>query len=77
MLDSLKKQTRHALELAIAFAPWVTAAYVFYWLHASGIWTSDTAHRGKMAVTLLAIGMGLSFLIQSHFAAARKRRYSE
>jgi len=53
MLDSLKKQTRHALELAIAFAPWVTASYVFYWLHTSEIWTSDTAHRGKMSIALL------------------------
>ncbi len=77
MLNSLKMRTRRALEVAIAFAPWVTAIYVFYWLYSNGIWTSDTAHRGKMSVTLLTIGMGLSFLIQSHFAAARKRRYSE
>ena len=77
MPGSLKKQMRHALELAIAFAPWVTVSYVFYWLHASGIWTSDTAHRGKMSVALLGVGMGMSFFIQSYFAAARKRRYSE
>ncbi len=77
MPSSFKQQTRHALELVIAFAPWVTASYVFYWLHTNGIWTSDTAHRGKMSVALLAIGMGLSFLIQSHFVAARRRRYSE
>jgi len=73
MLDSLKKQTRHALELAVAFAPWVTAIYVFYWLYSNGIWATDTPHRGKMSVALLAIGMGLSFLIQSHFAASRRR----
>ncbi len=72
MLNSLKTRTRHALEVAIAFVPWVTAIYVFYWLASNGIWTSDTPHRGKMSVTLLAIGMGLSFLIQSHFAAARQ-----
>ncbi len=65
---------RRALEVAIAFTPWVTAMYMFYWLNASGNWTADTAHRGKISVVILAVGMVLSFLIQSHFAAARKRR---
>jgi hypothetical protein len=74
MPNSLKSRTRHALEVAIAFTPWVTAAYVFYWLDLNGIWTSETAHRGKMSVVLLGAGMGLSFLIQSYFAAARRRR---
>jgi hypothetical protein len=73
MLNSLKTGARWALEVAIAFAPWVIAMYVFYWLYSNGIWTSDTAHRGKMSVALLASGMGLSFLVQSHFAKRAKK----
>jgi hypothetical protein len=73
MLNSLKTGTRWALEVAIAFAPWVIAMYVFYWLYSNGIWTSDTAHRGKMSVALLASGMGLSFLVQSYFAERRQK----
>jgi hypothetical protein len=42
--------------------------YVLYWLEYGAIWTTETAHRGKMAVTILAVGMGLSFLLQSWFA---------
>ncbi len=73
MLNSLKMRTRRALEVAIAFAPWVTAIYVFYWLYSNGIWTSDTAHRGKMSVMLLAFGMALSFLVQSRIAKRRQK----
>jgi len=64
--------TRWALEVAIAFAPWVTAIYVFYWLYSNGIWTSDTPHRGKMSVALLVSGMALSFLVQSRIAKRRQ-----
>ena len=59
---------RYALEIAIAFTPWVISMYVLYWLDYSEIWTSETAHRGKIAVAILAVGMGLSFLVQSYFA---------
>ena len=77
MLKSLKIQTRHALEVAIAFSPWLISLYLLYWLEYSEIWTTETAHRGKTAVTILAVGMALSFLVQSRIAAARKRRYTE
>ena len=68
MLSALKTKTRYALEAAIAFTPWVISMYVLYWLDYSEIWTSETAHRGKIAVAILAVGMGLSFLVQSYFA---------
>ena len=68
MLSALKTKTRYALEVAIAFTPWVISMYVLYWLDYSEIWTSETAHRGKIAVAILAVGMGLSFLVQSYFA---------
>lgn len=68
MLSALKTKTRYALEVAIAFTPWVISMYVLYWLDYGEIWTSETAHRGKIAVAILAVGMGLSFLVQSYFA---------
>ena len=72
VLNSIKKQIRYAIEVAIAFTPWLISMYVFYWLDYE-IWTSETAHRGKMSVTILTIGMGLSFLIHSHFIARKKK----
>jgi hypothetical protein len=65
MPDSSKSAVRHALEVAVAFTPWVISMYVLYWLEYGEIWTTETAHRGKLSVTILAVGMGLSFLVQS------------
>ena len=72
MLNSLKIQTRHVLEIAIAFTPWLISMYVLYWFEYGEIWTSETAHRGKISVAILVVGMGLSFLIQSHFAKRKQ-----
>jgi hypothetical protein len=68
MQTSLTIQVRKALEVAIAFAPWLLAMYAFYWLDSSGTWTSETPHRGKLSVAILAGGMLLSFLVKSHFS---------
>ncbi len=68
MQRSLKRRARYALRVTIAFTPWLISMYILYWLDYGEIWTSETGHRGKIAVTILAVGMGLSFLIQSHFA---------
>ena len=73
MSSTLKSKLRHALEVATAFAPWVLSMYVLYWLEYGEIWTTETAHRGKIAVAILAAGMGLSFLLQSNFAKRRKK----
>lgn len=67
MPNPLKTQGLRALRVAIAVTPWLISMYVLYWLEYGGIWTTETAHRGKMAVVILAVGMGLSFLVQSHF----------
>lgn len=67
MPGSLKTRMQNALRLALAFTPWVVSMYVFYWLEYSGTWTSDTPHRGKISVVILASGMLASFLLQSHF----------
>ena len=73
MSNSLKTQTRHALEVVIAFVPWVISMYVLYWLNYSEVWTIETAHRGKISVAILAAGMALSFLVQSHFSKRRQK----
>ena len=74
MLNLLKAQTRYVLRIAIAFTPWLISMYVFYWLDYSETWTSETAHRGKISVVILAVGMGLSFLVQSHFAEREQKK---
>ena len=61
-------QARKALQVFLAFFPWVVSMYVLYWLEYGEVWTTETAHRGKISVGILVIGMGLSFLVQSHFA---------
>jgi hypothetical protein len=67
MPNTLKMKTRSALEIAAAFTPWLISMYVLYWLEYGAVWTTETAHRGKIAVGILVVGMGLSFLVQSFF----------
>ena len=73
MPSSLKTRTRSALEIAVAFSPWVISTYVLYWLEYGEIWTTETAHRGKTAGAILAVGMGLSFLVKSYFNKRKKK----
>ena len=73
MPDSSKTRTRSALEVAVAFAPWLISLYVLYWLEYGEIWTTETAHRGKTTGAILALGMGLSFLVRSHFAKRKQK----
>jgi hypothetical protein len=73
MPNSLKTRTRSALEMAIAFAPWVISTYVLYWLEYGEIWTTETAHRGKVAGAILALGMALSFLVKSYFNKRKQK----
>jgi hypothetical protein len=65
MRKSLKSRALYSLKIAVGLVPWIAAMYGFYWLDASGTWTPDTPHRGKMSVALLATGMILSFLAVS------------
>jgi membrane protein DedA with SNARE-associated domain len=67
MTNSSTSPLRFVLETAIAFAPWVISMYMLYWLDYGEIWNSETPHRGKIAVAILAVGMALSFLIKSRF----------
>ena len=67
MPSSFRLRTRKAIEVGIAFTPWLISLYGLYWLEYGEVWTTDTAHRGKISVAILAIGMGLSFLVHSRF----------
>lgn len=73
MPGSLKSKARYAMEVVTSFAPWVLSMYVLYWLQYGGIWTTETAHRGKISVAILAFGMGLSFLLYSYFSKREQR----
>ncbi|NCF16458.1 MAG: hypothetical protein GWP62_14180 [Gammaproteobacteria bacterium] len=61
------------LRIAVAMTPWILSMYTLYWLEHGEIWTTETAHRGKISVTILLIGMVSSFLIMSYFAARQKQ----
>lgn len=73
MPNAFKMRMRHVLEIAIAFAPWVISMYTLYWLQYGEVWTTATPHRGKISVTILVVGMGLSFLVHSHFAKREQK----
>lgn len=72
MSGPLKTKIRHALEVATAFAPWLLSMYILYWLEYGEIWTIDTAHRDKISVAILVLGMGISFLIHSRLARRKQ-----
>ena len=72
MAGKLKTRAIKALQVAMAFAPWVISMYTLYWLEYGGIWTTETAHRGKISVAILATGLISSFLVQSYFYKRRQ-----
>ena len=58
---------RKAVRTVVVFVPWVLSCFILYWLQYDEIWTTDTPHRGKTSVAILAAGIGLSFLLRSRF----------
>jgi hypothetical protein len=73
MPKSLIIHLRSAVEVMLAFTPWLLSMYVLYWLEYGEIWTTETAHRGKIAVAILATGMLSSFIVQSYFVKRRRK----
>jgi hypothetical protein len=71
MLNALQTRARKALQVAVAVTPWLLSMYALYWLEHGQVWTTETPHRGKITVTILALGMSLSFLLHSRFVARR------
>jgi hypothetical protein len=68
MANSTTTKVRRAVQMVIAWLPWLLSMYAFYWLDSSGTWSSETPHRGKLSVVLLASGMALSFVAHSWFS---------
>ncbi len=73
MSSDSKSLVRRALEAAITFTPWVISMFTLYWLEYGEVWTTETAHRGKISVTILATGMVLSFLVQSRISQRKTK----
>ena len=71
MPGPLTTRIHSVLRIGVALIPWVAAMYLFYWLDASGTWSRETPHRGKLSVILLGSGMLLSFLLYSWIAKRR------
>jgi hypothetical protein len=65
MGKSWNKKASDALKIAVAFLPWLISMYLLYWLGESEIWAPDTAHRDKITIAVVAVGMALSFLLHS------------
>ncbi|MEX0709072.1 MAG: hypothetical protein WD078_14000 [Woeseia sp.] len=74
MYEALKNRMRYAMQIAVAFTPWVLSIYLIYWLEYSDTWTDDTPHRGKASVAILVMGMGLSFLVHTYFTERARRQ---
>jgi hypothetical protein len=68
MSKVLKTRVLNSIKVAFAFIPWLISMYLLYWLEYGEVWTTESAHRGKISVAILAVGMGLSFLVHSRFA---------
>jgi len=73
MPASPKSLPRRVIELAVAVTPWLVSMYTLYWLEYGEIWSTDTPHRGKTSVAILAVGMLATFLLHS-FLVKRGRR---
>ena len=74
MSNPLRMRALNTIKVAIAFTPWLISMYVLYWLEYGEVWTTETAHRGKVSVAILVVGMGLSFLVHSSFAKRERRK---
>ncbi|MEM7280137.1 MAG: hypothetical protein AAF438_00700 [Pseudomonadota bacterium] len=73
MIQAVKAKVIQGLILFLALIPWIASMFTFYWLDASGTWTSETPHRGKISVVILSAGMALSFALYTKFFIPRKR----
>ena len=71
MLNALQTRARKALQVAVAVTPWLLSMYALYWLEHVKVWKNETPHRCNISVTILSLGMSLSFLLHSRFVARR------
>ena len=43
--------------------PWLTSLYLHYWLDKSDSWSPEQPYRGLISVSILGVGMVVSFLL--------------
>ena len=73
MLNYLKIQFGYLSRVALALTPLLLSMYLLYWLGKYEIWVPETAHRDKITIAILIVGMVLSFLLQSYFDKSKKK----
>ena len=62
---------RRIFRIGVALVPWTIALYLHYWLEHGGIWEVDMPFRALISGALIAVGMGLSFLLNSWLVRPR------
>lgn len=67
MNPRFRQVSLRCLQVSLALVPAVAAMYLLYWLESSGTWSTQTAHRDKLTVLILLLGLAASFLVQSYF----------
>lgn len=73
MQETVKSGVIRLVRIVVSLTPWLASTWAFYWLEASGTWSSETPHRGKMSVGLLGTGLLVSFLLYSRLIRKRPR----
>jgi len=63
MPNRWKRRASNGLRMAVVLTPWLLSMYLLYWLDSTRTWSPEAPHRGKLSVAILAVGMGLSFLV--------------
>ena len=53
------------LRSGASLMPWALALYLHYYLEDAGVWQADMPFRGAISVTVLGVGMLLSFALYS------------
>ncbi|WOJ95812.1 hypothetical protein R0137_11215 [Congregibacter brevis] len=65
MSNSARGLLAKALRTVASLMPWAAALYLHYYLEDAGVWQVDMPFRGAISVTLLGVGMLLSFVLYS------------
>jgi hypothetical protein len=68
MGDTAALVLRRVGRVTVSLLPWAAVLYLHYWLEHAGIWAVDMPFRAAISIVLLALGMGLSFLLYSWLA---------
>ena len=49
--------------IVVALLPWAASLYLHYWLEYGAVWQVDGPYRGLISVVVIALGMGMSFVL--------------